>query len=316
VNSMMHYGFPDYEMPPYRPPSEAMSLLIRASRGCPWNKCQFCTMYKTLKFHPRPVNDVKLDIDKAAKLYPDATRVFIGDSDSLSMKRIDEIIGHIKKRFSDVERITSYARAKTLMRLKPEKLKQIRKAGLTRVHVGLESGDPETLRLMDKGATPEEIIMGGKAAKEAGLELCFYVLVGAGGKKRLKEHALGSASVCNNVNPNFIRLRTLIVQRGSLLETKMKSGLYENISPIEKLEEVSLFIGALDVTGTELVSDHITNYIWIDNDVVYNGVQGHMPRDKKDMLELLNDTIKFISMAKGEVADSTMLYERGLISSL
>ena len=131
----------DYDFPPYRPPNEATSALIRASRGCPWNRCLFCTMYKTLKFQPKSVEETKKDIDTAAKIYKGMKTIFIADSDSLVLKDIDKVISHIKLRFPDAERITSYARAKTLMKLGIDRLKKIKKAGLTRVHVGLESGD-------------------------------------------------------------------------------------------------------------------------------------------------------------------------------
>ena len=71
-----------YEMPPYRPPSEAGSVLIRATRNCPWNKCAFCPMYKGEKFGRREVDDILADIDKAHEVYGDeARRAFIGDAD-------------------------------------------------------------------------------------------------------------------------------------------------------------------------------------------------------------------------------------------
>jgi len=306
----------DYDFPPYRPPNEAASALIRASRGCPWNKCLFCTMYKTLKFKPRSVEEVKRDIDKAAEIYKGAKTVFVADSDSLAMKNIDEIIQHIKLRFPDADRITSYARAKTLMKLGNERLKKIKEAGLTRVHVGLESGDKKTLEFMQKGATPEEMIAGGKAAKTAGLELSFYILIGAGGKDRLKEHAMESARVCNEANPDFIRLRTLVIQHGSLLEEKKNAGQYKPTSPIEKLQEVRMLIENLQVKQCELASDHFTNNIWVDNQVVYRGVYGILPQDKQDMLDILNHALDFLSVTDGEILDATILYDRGMIQSL
>ena len=306
----------DYDFPPYRPPNEAASALIRASRGCPWNKCLFCTMYKTLKFKPRSVEEVKRDIDNAVKIYRGARTIFIADSDSLVMKNIEEIIRHIKLSFPDANRITSYARAKTLKNLGPERLKKIKDAGLTRVHVGLESGDKETLEFMQKGATPGEMIAGGRAAKDAGLELSFYILIGAGGKNRLKEHAVESARVCNKADPDFIRLRTLVVQHGSLLEEEMNSGQYKPTSPMEKLKEVKMFIENLEVSHCELASDHFTNYIWLNNTVVYKGVYGFIPQDKQDMLDVLNQTLEFLTAADGEILDATILYERGLISHL
>ena len=313
----MHYSnSSNYDFPPYRPPNEAASVLIRATRGCPWNRCLFCTMYKNLKFKPKSVEEVKIDIDTAARIYKGAKTVFIADSDSLVMKNIDEIIKHIKQRFPNIDRITSYARAKTLMNLGSERLKKIKQAGLTRVHVGLESGDKTTLEFMKKGVTPQEIITGGKVAKEAGLELSFYILIGAGGKKRLEEHAVESARVCNEVNPDFIRLRTLVVQHGSLLEEKMISGEYKPTSPIEKLKEVKKFLEELEVKNCELASDHFTNYIWLNNTIVYRGIYGILPQDKSEMLDNLNHTLDFLSVAEGEILDATILYERGLINSL
>jgi radical SAM superfamily enzyme YgiQ (UPF0313 family) len=313
---MLDYKNTDYDFPPYRPPSEAYSALVRASRGCPWNKCRFCTMYKDLKFSARKVDEVKKDIDRAAEIYKGANTVFVADSDSLVMKDIIEIVKHIKKRFPKMERMTSYARAKTLMKLGPEKLKKIREAGLTRVHVGLESGDAKTLEFMQKGSTPEEMIAGGLAAKEAGLELSFYILIGAGGTDRLKEHAMESARVCNEAKPDFIRLRTLVVQKGSLLDEKKKEGEYKPTSPLEKLTEVKLLLENLDVKDCEFASDHFTNNIWVDNSVVYKGIYGDLPGDKEEMLSVLENTIGFLKVTEGDVLDATILYDRGMINSL
>jgi radical SAM superfamily enzyme YgiQ (UPF0313 family) len=305
-----------YDFPPFRPPNEAESALIRVSRGCPWNRCLFCTMYKEVQFQPRSVEDVKKDIDAAVRLFPRARTVFIADSDSLAMKNSEEIIRYVKARFPSAERITSYARAKTLMKLGTSHLARLREAGLTRVHVGLESGDEKTLAFLQKGATPAEMIAGGQAAKQAGLEVSLYVLIGAGGKDRLARHAVESAQVCNKIDPDFIRLRTLIVQHGSLLEGKMKQGLYRSTSPVEKLQEVQLFLTHLDLHDCELASDHHTNYLWMDDKVLYRGIYGMLPREKQRMLDVLTKTIQLISQATGEVLDATMLYERGMITSL
>ncbi len=313
---MADYRSCDYDFPPYRPPSEAASALIRASRGCPWNRCLFCGMYKTLKFKARPLEDVKKDIDTAAEIYRGADTVFVADSDSLVMRDIEEIMRYIRLRLPGVSRVTSYARTKTLMKLGVERLKRIKDAGLTRVHVGLESGDPETLKFMQKGVTPAELIAGGKAAREAGLELSFYILVGAGGKDRFKEHAAGSARVCNEVNPDFIRLRTLVILHGSLLEDKKNSGQYRPTSPIEKLREVKLLMENLEVKQCEFASDHVTNNIWVDHEVVFNGVYGMLPGEKENMLDTINSTLDFLEATDGEIADANMLYEQGLISSL
>jgi uncharacterized Fe-S cluster-containing MiaB family protein len=201
------------------------------------------------------------------------------------------------------------------MKLGAERLKKIKKTGLTRVHVGLESGDKDTLEFMEKGATPEDMIAGGRAAKQAGLELSFYILIGAGGKKRLYQHSQQSAYVCNQVNPDFIRLRTLVVQHGSLLEQKMIDGAYLPTKPIEKIVETKTFLENLDVKQCVLYSDHFTNNIWINNSLVYNGIYGKLPQEKEDMLQILDTTLKTLLDTNGDIVDATILYERGLISS-
>lgn len=313
---MFNFNRSEYDFPPYRPPNEASSALIRATKGCPWNRCRFCTMYKNTKFTLKSIDEIKKDIDKAALIYKGARTVFIADSDSLVMKNFEEAVKYIKLKFPNAQRITSYARSKTLKNLGTDKLKKIKKAGLTRVHIGLESGDKATLDFMQKGATPKEMIAGGKAAKEAGLEVSFYILIGAGGKKRLMEHAKESARICNEVNPDFIRLRTLVVQHGSLLEEKMNPGQYQLTSPVEKVQEVKALLENLEVDRCELASDHFTNYIWVGNNVVYRGIYGMLPEEKQDMLDILNHTLDFLSTIDDEILDATILYKRGLITNL
>jgi hypothetical protein len=118
------------------------------------------------------------------------------------------------------------------------------------------------------------------------------------------------------VNPDFIRLRTLVVQRGSLLEEKKISGDYRPTSPIEKIKEVKMIIENLNVNQCEVASDHFTNNIWVNNKVVYNGVYGILPQDKQDMLDILDQTLDFLSFTDNEILDATILYDRGFIHSL
>lgn len=305
-----------YDFPPYRPPSEAGSALIRLSRGCPWNRCLFCTMYRESRFEARPTAELLDEIDRAAEIFAGAATVFLADSDSLVLKDAEQLIARVKERFPEARRITSYARARTLKMLGPDKLGRLRAAGLTRVHVGLESGDAVTLKFLAKGTTPEQMVAGGRAAREAGLELCYYVLIGAGGTDRLKEHARETAEVCNRAGPHFIRLRTLVAQKGSALDEARTAGSYRPTSPLEKLEEVERFITGLDLEACELASDHFTNNIWLESRVVYSGLFGRLPDQKMEMLDILRQTRHVLETAQGRVRDITMLYDRGLIGSL
>ena len=134
--------------------------------------------------------------------------------------RLVQVLNTLCGSFPHIERVTSYARAKTLVKKTPEDLGKIRRAGLTRLHVGLETGDRDLLQAIGKGATPEEMVEAGKKAKEAGFELSLYVLLGIGGEEKWRNHATGTAEVLNRIDPGFIRVRTFIPQPGSLLRCR------------------------------------------------------------------------------------------------
>ena len=236
----------EYDFPPFRPPSEANSLLLRVTRGCPWNRCAFCSMYKETKFEIRPVEEVLGDIETARDLYGDRVRtVFIGDSNSLVVKTevLVKILNALLSSFPHIERVTSYARAKTIAKKSLEDLIKIRQAGLDRLHVGLETGDRDLLKDIAKGATPEEMVEAGRKAKEAGFEYSLYVLLGIGGETKWEQHAKGTAEVLNQIDPHFIRVRTFIPQPNSSIYEAMTEGRFQPPRPETILKETKLLLG-------------------------------------------------------------------------
>jgi radical SAM superfamily enzyme YgiQ (UPF0313 family) len=301
-----------YESLPIRPPNEARSLLVRATRYCPWGRCIFCygILWDRRKLELRPVEDIKQDIlamkahaheitewavENDAKdrieqvavynnvlwLTNEGVRTaFIGDSDSLIMKTDDlvEVLEFLYQTFPTLERVTSYGRAKTAVRKTPESLKRLHDAGLTRLHLGLETGDDELLKYINKGATAVEMIEAGRKIKESGISLSEYVLLGIGGQDRWREHAEGTARVLNAIDPDFIRARTLMVVPGTPLYDKVEQGEFKQLSPEGILHEERLLIENLEV-NSEFVSDHVSNYLPLD---------GKLPGAKKEMLELLD----------------------------
>lgn len=305
-----------YDFPPYRPPNEAFSALIRITRGCPWNKCAFCFMYRNIKFEIKRLEEVKNDVKEARQVYRRAKHIFLGDSDNLLHKNLPEIVAFIKKIFPECKRITTYVRAKTILRQKLVFLIAVRKAGLDRLHIGLESGDVAVLERLCKGLSPKQMIEAGLKAKKAGFEVSFYVISGAGGKDRWKDHALNSARVLNKIRPDFIRLRTLTLQHGTPLKKKLIRGEFTIIPPLERLKELKLFLKNLDLEDCYLTSDHLTNYLWAGNDVFYRGVAGSLPHDKEEMLKDVQQAIEFIESTDLKIKDSNQLYEEGFISSL
>lgn len=285
-------GFVSYDPPPYRPPSEASSLLLRVTRGCPWNQCTFCSMYKSLRFEKRPVEEVLRDIVTLRQYSGTAApTVFIGDSNSLVLetKPLVEILQHLYKAFPSVERVTSYARARTLSKKPMDELKAIRQAGLTRLHIGLETGDPELLEEIKKGATPEQMVEGANRAKEAGFEVSLYVLAGIGGEKKWKQHAEGTAKVLNQISPHFIRIRTYVPTPFSPLWEKVQDGSFELASAEAILMEQRRLIELLQV-ASEYLSDHISNYV---------PVYGEIPKDQAAMLQTIDRALAILRKDDG-----------------
>ena len=174
-----------YEGPIFRPPSEANSLLIQATIGCPHNKCTFCGLYKKKKFRIRPVSEIKEDLVMAREAYSSEVRsIFFPDGNSIVMKTKDlvEIFELCYQLFPHLERVTIYGSARFLARKSLEELKALAAAGLSRIHSGMESGDDEVLLKIQKGATAQQIIDAGLRVKEAGIELSEYLLIGIGGR--------------------------------------------------------------------------------------------------------------------------------------
>jgi len=275
----------NYDFPPFRPPNEANSLLLRVTRGCPWNRCTFCSMYKTIKFEVRDLGEVQTDIEMAKELYGDRIRtVFIGDSNSLLVKTqiLVQVLNSLFSSFPHIERVTSYARAKTIAKKPVEDLEKIYQAGLTRLHVGLETGDRELLKEIEKGATPEEMIGAGRKAKQAGFEYSLYVLLGIGGEEKWESHAKGTAEVLNQIDPHFIRVRTFIPQPGSPLYDAMMEGRFRSASPETILKENKLLLEELQVSS-QFLSDHISNLL---------PLYGKLPGEKERMVQMIDDALK------------------------
>jgi len=334
-----------FELGAIRPPSEGRdhSLLIRATRNCPWNRCHFCNVYKGQKFQYRSVAEIKGDIDAArvmtedlkstswrlglggmidrtvlnavvkssTSLYdgysPDAggldaqinclvnlanwlasdgRTAFLQDADTLIMRTPDlvEVLKYLKSSFTSIERVTSYARAKSLFRRSPEELGELKQAGLSRVHVGLESGADEVLEFMEKGVTAAEHIRAGRMVMEAGMSLSEYVMPGLGGRKWSERHAVESARVLNEIDPDFVRLRSLAVRKGSPLYEQMTSDDFLLLSEDEVIAEIGLFIDNLS-GHSYVASDQMANLLW--------EVEGQLPHDKEAMLNTIS---RYLSM--------------------
>ena len=217
----------------------------------------------------------------AAWLYYGTGACFLQDADNLIMKTRDlvEVLKYLREKFPEITRVTSYSRSRTIVRKSVESLKEIREAGLDRIHVGLETGYDPLLKLMKKGVTGAQHIEAGRKVLEAGMELSEYVMPGLGGQGMWKEHAEVTARVLNQINPNFIRLRSLRVPIRVPLSKKLEDGEFKMQTDDMLAEEIKIFIETLEGITSVVTSDHIMNLL--------EEVSGKFPEDKEKMLDVV-----------------------------
>jgi len=270
-----------YEGPIYRPPSEADSLLIQATVGCPHNKCTFCMVYKDgVPFKIRPTADIKADLEEARTIYGDRVRTIFfpaGNTIAMPTAALAEICRYSRSLFPRLQRLTVYGSAQYIHQKGLERLKQLAAAGLSRVHVGLESGDDEILRRIRKGSTREVQIAAGQMLREAGIEVSEYVILGIGGQERSAAHAAATASAINAIRPHFLRLRTFVPKINTPLLAEVLAGRFQMLSPHGVIRETMALLAGISVP-TCVTSDHYTNYV---------EVAGQLPEEKDRLLQVL-----------------------------
>jgi len=274
-----------YEGPIYRPPSEADSLLIQATVGCPHNKCSFCMVYKKgPQFRSRSVQEIYADIDEAFDRYgPHVQSIFFPAGNTIAMPTQDlsAICRYCKMKFPGLQRMTVYGSSQYIVQKGLLDMKLLQQAGLSRIHVGLESGDDTILKRVKKGTNAREQIQAGQIVKQAGIQLSEYVILGLGGIDRSATHALNTAEVVNTIEPDFLRLRTLVPKINTLLLHQVNNGRFQLLSPHQVLLETRLLIENLSIS-TILTSDHYTNYL---------NLSGKLPEDKDRLLAAVNQAL-------------------------
>jgi len=270
-----------YEGPIYRPPSEADSLLVQATVGCPHNRCTFCMVYKPgVKFKVRPTEEIKADLLEARRDYGDRVRtLFLPAGNTIAMPTavLAEVCRFSHSLFPLLRRITVYGSAQYIYRKGPDQLRTLAAAGLRRIHVGLESGDDEILARVQKGADARVQVAAGRLVREAGMELNTYVILGIGGRERTGAHARETARALNEIQPQVVRLRTFVPKVNTPLLEDVLAGRFRMLSPHEVIAETLAIIEGIQVP-TRVASDHYTNYV---------SVAGSLPEDKDAMLQVL-----------------------------
>ncbi len=301
-----------------RPPSEWNSYFLPLTSGCSNNTCTFCSYYGS-KLQIRDLGEVKREIDAVA-LYMkkgvyipgmpdvvyeitqrwDGKRVFLQDGDALvyPLQKLKEALEYINQKLPSVERIAAYATAQDILRINQSELKDLKELKLAILFMGLESGDDQVLQRIAKGSNSRQIIEAGKKVKEAGILTSITVILGLDGIEGSEKHALETANVLSEMDPDYVGALTLTLVPGTPLYEEWKQGGFSIISPFQSLKELMIIIENSSFTNCFFSSMHASNYFVI---------RGTLPQDKERMLGELERVIE-----KGDYFSLRPEFMRGL----
>jgi len=279
-----------YVEPLFRPPSEARSLIFQVTNGCSWNRCTYCEMYTDAqkKFRPRAETEVLAEIRACAEQGLEPRRVFLADGDALvlSMRRLRNILGEIRASLPSVSRVSSYCLPSNLKHKSDEDLRELAELGLKVIYVGAESGDDQVLRKIDKGETYATTADALHRSSAAGIKTSVMILNGIGGKALSRQHALASARLVNDTQPDYLAALVLTFYRG---REKFEAGFdhqFDELDTVDLCKEMKILLEATELENTIFRSDHVSNHM------VLKGVLG---KDKQRLLEQIDTSIAYFN---------------------
>lgn len=274
--------FIDYNLPVWRPPSEADSFILQVTLGCSFNRCSFCSMYRTKEFAIRPLEAVQADIQAMARAYPATRRVFLADGDALAAPTdsLLTILENLRTAFPRLERVSSYALPANLLKKSVDELTRLREAGLTLLYYGIETGSADLLKRITKGATPEAMITGLTKAKQAGLKISATVILGLGGQAHWQEHIDATADLVNQVELDYLSTLQLMLDPAidEEFHRKFREPFQQQDDPALLVEQVRLIERLNPPTPLTFRSNHASNAL---------ALAGELPKDRQRLLAQL-----------------------------
>jgi radical SAM superfamily enzyme YgiQ (UPF0313 family) len=274
----------DYEGFIIRPPSEAYSLLLQVTVGCSHNKCTFCGTYRQKKFRIKSLEQIKKDLREASH-YENVEKVFLCDGDALIIPqpRLEEILELINLNLPNIERIGTYANTKSVLRKSVDELNKLRELGLKIIYLGVETGNAELLQKIHKGATYEQMVEAAHRVKEAGIMLSVTVLLGLGGIEKSIEHAMDTAKILTDMDPDYAGALTVMFVPETELYEDYLAGRFVLPDQFGFIRELYLIIANSNFTNCYFTSNHASNYL---------PVKAYLPREKEKILKMISSVIE------------------------
>ena len=274
-----------YEGNCIRPPPEAYSILLQVTLGCSHNKCTFCGTYKDKPFRIKDNDIILSDILFASKYMRRQDRVFLMDGDALIIpqKRLMWILERIKEHLPWVKRVGAYANTKSIRMKSLQELVELRENGLDKLYLGVETGDDEIRKKINKGSSAQHCLEMGKRVKDAGMELIVMVLLGVAGKVKSLDHARATGELLSAMNPSYVAALTVILIPGTPLWEEYERGDFELPDERGLLIEMKEMIAHTNLSGGIFASNHASNYL---------PVKVRLPEGKQEALDLIDAALR------------------------
>jgi radical SAM superfamily enzyme YgiQ (UPF0313 family) len=259
----------------FRPPAEAGSLIFQVACGCPHNTCRFCGMYKGVRYRVRALDEVLAEFRDAAAVYPRTDRIFLADGDVmvLPFERLRTMLEELNRLFPALARVNVYANGSSIAANSDVQLAELRRLKLHTLYVGLESGDEELLKSVEKGETAQGICEAVQRAQRAGLKCSVMILLGLGGREGSARHADATAALLNRMQPPLLSALRFVEVPG----TAMYPG-YETVSEFDAVRELIRIVGGLELRRTVFRANHSSNPL---------PLEGRLPKDRDALVRYL-----------------------------
>jgi len=276
----------NYIEPLFRPPSEARSLILQVTNGCSWNNCTFCEMYTApqKKFSVKTAEEITQELQQIVASDVPIRRVFLADGDAmtLSFRRLKEVLLLVRQYLPDVQRVSSYCLPRNLKNKTVEQLTELEQLGLKLMYVGCESGDDRVLEKVAKGEGYQSSLEALTKIKQSGMKSSVMILNGLGGRQYSEQHAINSAKLMNETQPEY--LSTLVVSFPTGIE-RFQQGFGGDFEPLQQMDlfrEMEILLDTLTLEKTVFRSDHASNYLVL---------KGTLSRDKDRLLTQVRTAI-------------------------
>jgi len=235
-------------------------------------------MYKDKRFRVKQEKRFFEEIDIAAAEYPSAGRIFLADGDAMVLpaERLERILDRLGASFPQLQRVTAYANPANLLALSVDELRRLKEKGLSILYYGVETGDPELLERICKGATPDGMAEGCARASEAGIKLSVTVILGLAGREGSLRHARMTAELVNRIQPRYLSALTLMLGPWKDRYASSMGPGFEFNSALDDIRELRELVSGLETDRCIFRSNHASNYL---------ALAGTLLRDRAALLD-------------------------------